>query len=365
VSDLLAGEIKSQATRPIEALADMARTVRANPAWHAAFGGSSPEKLHALITSDDAWRPLREMLEGYLEAYGDRFAGELSLEEPSLRESPTWALAMLKVHTEAQADPEVRRAGESERRRAAEAKVASRLSWPRRLSFSLCLAAARRFIGYRETMRFDRSRLFGLVRDIVRRLGEALFAAGLTAAPDDVYYLTLDEALGAVEGISPGRDIERIAAARRREQERDRDLPPPPDRFFTLGAAHAWFPLVPSAAARPSGTDQPLGADELAGVGCSPGVVTAEAQVVRDPRDPGLLAGKILVARANDPGWVPLYAGIAGLLLERGSPLSHAANVARELCIPAILGIPGLLERVRTGQRLTLDASRGRVKILG
>ena len=65
------------------------------------------------------------------------------------------------------------------------------------------------------------------------------------------------------------------------------------------------------------------------------------------------------MARSNDPGWVPLYPSVKGILLERGSTLSHAANMAREMGIPAILGIPGLLEKVTTGMRLRMDARAG------
>jgi pyruvate,water dikinase len=77
------------------------------------------------------------------------------------------------------------------------------------------------------------------------------------------------------------------------------------------------------------------------------------------------LNGEILVTERTDPGWVPLFPSAAGLLVERGSPLSHSAVVARELGISTIVGISGgLMERLATGQRVHMDAGRGEVRIL-
>ncbi|HEX8255625.1 MAG TPA: PEP-utilizing enzyme [Thermoanaerobaculia bacterium] len=71
------------------------------------------------------------------------------------------------------------------------------------------------------------------------------------------------------------------------------------------------------------------------------------------------LNGEILVAERTDPGWVPLYPSISGLLIERGSILSHSAIVAREMGIPTIVGIRGLTSIVKTGDVVTMDGSTG------
>ncbi|MGH7323969.1 MAG: PEP-utilizing enzyme, partial [Candidatus Rokuibacteriota bacterium] len=77
------------------------------------------------------------------------------------------------------------------------------------------------------------------------------------------------------------------------------------------------------------------------------------------------LRGQILVAERTDPGWVPLYPSCSGLLVERGSPLSHSAVVARELGLPTIVGISGgLLHKLETGCRVRMDGGTGEVRIL-
>ncbi len=67
----------------------------------------------------------------------------------------------------------------------------------------------------------------------------------------------------------------------------------------------------------------------------------------------------------TDPGWIPVFPACSGLIIERGSLLSHSAVVARELGIPTIVGVRGgPLSRLETGQRVRMDAGRGEVKIL-
>jgi pyruvate,water dikinase len=73
------------------------------------------------------------------------------------------------------------------------------------------------------------------------------------------------------------------------------------------------------------------------------------------------MPGRIIATRTTDPGWIPLLVGAAGLLVEQGSLLSHSAIVARELSIPMVVGLPGLLDVVQSGDILSFDGSTGDV----
>jgi len=99
--------------------------------------------------------------------------------------------------------------------------------------------------------------------------------------------------------------------------------------------------------------------DILTGISCCPGVVKNRVKVILSPGDDIKLNGEILVADKTDPGWVPLYPSVSGLLIERGSVLSHSAIVARELGLPTIVGIKGLTKRVKDGQIVKMDAGKG------
>jgi pyruvate,water dikinase len=91
-------------------------------------------------------------------------------------------------------------------------------------------------------------------------------------------------------------------------------------------------------------------------------VVRGSVRVVRDPRNAQLPAGSILVADHTDPGWIMLFPSARGLLVERGSLLSHSAIVARELGIPAVVSIPGLTDWLSDGDVVELDGAEGVVR---
>jgi pyruvate,water dikinase len=109
-------------------------------------------------------------------------------------------------------------------------------------------------------------------------------------------------------------------------------------------------------------TDLPEGA--LAGLGASAGVVEGIAKVVLDPSVDILHAGEILVAPFTDPGWTPLFVHAAGLVCDVGGMMTHGSVVAREYGIPAVVGVTSGTRRIRSGQLLRVDGSRGIVEIL-
>ena len=82
-------------------------------------------------------------------------------------------------------------------------------------------------------------------------------------------------------------------------------------------------------------------------------------RVIRDPRAVALAPGDIIVAERTDPGWVMIFPAAAGLLVERGSLLSHSAIVARELGLPTIVSLPGLTTWLKDGDWVEMDGATG------
>jgi len=93
-------------------------------------------------------------------------------------------------------------------------------------------------------------------------------------------------------------------------------------------------------------------------------VVRGPVRVITDPRNATLKSGDILVAERTDPGWIMLFPSAAGLLVERGSLLSHSAIVAREMGIPAIVSLAGVTRWLKDGDEVELDGSTGIVRRL-
>jgi pyruvate,water dikinase len=106
----------------------------------------------------------------------------------------------------------------------------------------------------------------------------------------------------------------------------------------------------------------PQAGDERTGLGCSPGVVRGPVRIVLDPTTADLDHRAILVAEHTDPGWIMVFPSARGVLVERGSLLSHAAIVARELGIPAIVSLPGLTRWLRDEDWVEMDGATGVVR---
>lgn len=240
----------------------------------------------------------------------------------------------------------------------------------RRWVFAQVLAHARARIRDRENLRFERTRLFGRVRRIFLELGRRFYAQDLLDDPRDIFYLELEEALGFVEGTASSTRLRDVSALRRAEFDAYRAEPPLPDRFETRGVALLGDFIVPTeaGAAEPGEGAEPSGPGPddatLRGIGCCPGIVRGTVRIVRDPYRTTLDVGDILVADHTDPGWIILFPSAAGLLVERGSLLSHAAIVARELGLPTVVSLPGVTRWLSDGDRVELDGGRGTVRRL-
>jgi pyruvate,water dikinase len=305
-------------------------------------------------------RELDRLYQAYLEKFGDRCLEELKLESATLVDDPTSLLRSIG-HT-------ARRNAGGEKpqpfrpRQDAERKVADALHGHpiRRWLFAWILRNARGRVRDRENLRFERTRLFGRVRRIFVEIGRRFVAEGVLADERDIFYLTLDEILGFVEGTGCDRRLDAIAERRAAEFKGYREDPAPAERFETRGAVQIGNNFT--AAAKPGGPVDATG--RLQGIGCCPGIVRGPVRLIRDPRGAQLKHGEILVAERTDPGWILLFPAAAGVLVERGSLLSHSAIVARELGIPAIVSIPNLMNTLIDGQQIEMDGATGSVSIL-
>lgn len=184
--------------------------------------------------------------------------------------------------------------------------------------------------------------LGGEVRRVHLEIGRRLTDAGVLARPADVDLLRDAELRPALAGRPPAPA--ELARRRRWLDQRAQD-PPLPLRFTGL----------PST--RPA--EAPRG-DRLTGWAASAGRHTARARVLTEPRPELLAPGEVLVAAATDAGWSPVLLRAGAIVVERGGPLSHAAIVARELGLPAVLNLPGATAAL-DGRLVTVDGDTGTV----
>ncbi|MGI4762394.1 MAG: PEP/pyruvate-binding domain-containing protein [Janthinobacterium lividum] len=291
-----------------------------------------------------------QQVQAYIARYGDRTIGELKLETETMRTDEQLFYKYLQSYLTAAATPPA--AAPTSLATQAAAELAARLAGggrgrARRVWASL--ADLRAAVARREALRLERTRLFGMYRAAYRELGQRLTQAGTLAAPRAVFYLTEAEIQAAVG--QGGAHWASLAASRQAEFEAYRLAPAPAGRLYSPGR-----PAAPAAL--------PTGA--LGGTGCYPGEVRGEVVVITDPAqaDVSAVHGCIVAALRTDPGWAALFPGCRAVLIERGSALSHSVILLRELGIPTIINIPGLTQRLRTGQQVRLDGRTGEIEVL-
>lgn len=138
----------------------------------------------------------------------------------------------------------------------------------------------------------------------------------------------------------------------------------PQDIEWAIVNGHIWILQarpVTAAIPRPL-MSSTLIADTVTGTPGSHGTVTGTARIVRGPHDfSRVQAGDILICPFTDPAWTPLLRIAAGVVTETGGVLSHAAIIAREHGIPAVLGVSNATSRLRDDTVITVDGSAGTV----
>ena len=187
---------------------------------------------------------------------------------------------------------------------------------------------------------------------------------------DDIFFLDLGEILEALAGDVLDPDE---IAHRRRVHAGYAALPPLPGLIRGRFDPAAWA-VDPDARVDPrSSTSSTLvagsGADDITatvtGFAGSAGVVEGTARVILVPSDGARLRpGEVLVTNVTNVGWTPLFPRAAAVVTNVGAPLSHAAIVARELGIPAVVGCGTATTVIRDGDRVRVDGSAGLVQVL-
>jgi nucleoside-diphosphate-sugar epimerase/phosphohistidine swiveling domain-containing protein len=201
---------------------------------------------------------------------------------------------------------------------------------------------ARHFTAERERNRDRVVKIISILRAIAREQGARLAAAGTIAEPGDAFYLT------SMELFAPGPDVRVRIGRRKQEQARLAGI------GFPVAFTAPWTAL-PSVA--------PLcGGATLQGVGASPGLATGPVRVVGPETVFDLAPGDILVSHVTDVGYTPVFGRVAGVITDVGGRMSHAAVVAREFGIPAVVDAADATGRLTTGMIVEIDGTAGTIR---
>lgn len=357
-NDLLCGSSDIVSTEPITRLVEISTLIQHEPKLLVAFQQKSSDELWDTFHHND-FSVLTAPIQDYLDRFGDRCIGELKLESIPYQEQPAALMRMIQAFVLQGLTSETTQHGISEKLREdaeKQVQVALKNSPLKSLLFKWILKKTRALVSNRENLRFARTQAFGMVRKLYRAMGQKLWADNLLTDKEDIFYLRQEEIVDFVEGRAVDTNLKNLVSMRRQQYELWKSEETAP-RIRTYG-------MVPHGNSFTEVAAAVVEQGDISGIGCCPGVVTGKVSVVTDPSQLQDLNGDILVCRTTDPGWVPLFPTASAILVERGSLLSHAAIVAREMGKPCIVGIKGLLQRLETGDIVEMDGSSGMVRIL-
>ena len=211
----------------------------------------------------------------------------------------------------------------------------------------------------REIVRSEFTRSLGMVRDWYLRAGE------LTGLGDDIFFLGDHEVLDVLSGDD---GVVEYLPSRRRTYEKQSALPRYPLIISGRFDPYAWV-NDPNRSSEVYDSHAPVAieadSDMVKGHPGSAGRVEGNVRIIHHPTEGDQFkTGEILVASSTNVGWTPLFPRAAAVITDVGAPLSHAAIVARELGIPAVVGTSNATTRLNTGDRVLVDGGQGVVQIL-
>lgn len=322
----------------------LAEVVRQNP----------PAEALKQLRANPAAQPLLKLLDEFLQRHGHRCMSEAEWRYARWIETPEVVVEMMVGYLGEQAH-----AGDTteaqRRREATTAELEAQLDPVRKAYLRWLLPRVQHLVRLRDNGQHYLVKLALPIRHIYALLAERWTQRGWLSKPDDFYFLVGEE----IEAILTQGDpqLAHIDVASRVAQRRQAY-----DFWFSVTAPeviNAQGQVVKVAVA---GTTATHSEEALVGIAASTGQVTGVARVVLNPHEANRLQpGEILVTRATDPGWTPVFSVIRGLVLEVGGLLSHGAIVAREYGLPAVVNVADATRLIEDGQTITVDGTAGRV----
>lgn len=294
----------------------------------------------------------------YLQLYGHRSEHETEISIPRPAENPDWLKRMLEEYKKSGINVDVLLDKQRKEYQEAWSKFESRYPGKAKsidAEISKVAAAAQ----LREHIRSEYTRIFWIAREFALKAGE------LTGLEEKIFFLSFPEML---EVLSGKNDPIAAISARQKTYADYCSLPVYPaiirgcfDPFKWASDPNRRGDVYDANASDTTAAD----ADTIKGFPGAPGIVVGKVRRLDDPDEIGLLQkGEILVTAATNIGWTPLFPKAAAIVTDVGAPLSHAAIVARELGIPAVVGCCSATARLHTGDLIQINGSAGIVKIL-
>ena len=314
------------------------------------------------ISNIESLKPIKEMIniaynyefnsneyktkkEEYIKVYGDRHLEELKLESETFRTNPN---LFDKKIIEYQSDKTKLEEMYNNINKSNDIKIKEGIIT--KYLIKKCMLG----IKNREISRLNRSRIYGIVREIYLSFGKYYYESKCINEVNDIFYLKEEEIFNNIDKL---KDLTNLVSERKDKYKSFYSLPAYTRLIFTNNEFDKLSKNI-------TYQEELINQDKLYGTPCSSGIVEGEVLVVDNINDIGDVKDKILITKMTDPGWVFLLATAKGVISEKGSLLSHTAIISRELKIPAIVGVPNLLKTIKSKDIIKMDATTGEIIII-
>jgi pyruvate,water dikinase len=328
------------------ALEDLSARIRSDPVLVQIFASHEASDLWAVLDALPTGREFLVELRAFLDRYGHREVVLSTVLQPTWKDAPELVLDILKGF--ALADPrkdEGRQAWEKAQEKLL-AHPMMKLQLPRSTVLGI-LKTARCLWQIREDTHFNATLILPVLRRTLLEMGSRLTEVQILDAPADVFHLEFGE-LELIHGVWPpspelGNHLRRTALRRKERRAFLEGTPLVDPRFYQRA--------------------EPGGDVLLQGTPGSPGIVEGPVRVIRSAADFGKLRpGDVLVAPYTNPAWTPLFGRAAAVVVDGGAAGSHAAIVAREYNLPAVMGTVTGTQTLVDGEWVRVDGYRGAVQ---
>ena len=312
--------------------------------------------LYHLALLDPKSKTFDEEWNQFLNLYGHRGAEEFDVAAPRYRDQPqllSEQIETLRKSAQADDNPQSRfDKAQIERHESYQAiceLVQKKFGWLQLKRFQSLYQVFEKLAGYREVHKYLLVFTIDQLRERLLKAAEELVSKGDLDSAQQIFDLTPDDLKLAASDRK--YDLRTAALANREFSDRLAKVPGLPAIFDSRGRILRAIPKKPRGG-------------EVAGTPISSGVIRGRIKVLHSPDEKPLLRGEILVARATDPGWTPLFINAAAVILEIGGMLQHGALVAREYGLPCVSGIRNATTIWQDGTLVEVDGTAGVIRVI-
>lgn len=292
----------------------------------------------------------------YIELYGDRTMGELKLETVTMKQDVEMFYTLLRNYLVHQLYNKTDLFSQHDQKNKTLDIIQSKMSGIQFRFFLKNCEKMKTAIAHRELMRFHRTRAFGVSRIYYLEIGRRWSQYQLIENERDIFYLTRDEIFDYFNGRAIQLNLKKLIELRKNEFTEFSNLNLKSQIQTNAPLTQNYTVAIDS--------ESSLNLLEYNGLGCSQGEIEGEIVYLQSPDQIENISGKILLAERTDPGWTPLFALVKGVIIEKGSILSHSAVISREMGIPAVVGVKKITQQLKTGQRVRMNGQTGTIKVL-